>query len=94
VGNRAGFALRRLTVTVSQTNLVQFSVRRFFAPNIEGKGRLLRGLTGMALLAVAVLACDASLWLAFALAVAGAFALFEAFRGWCVARACGIKTKL
>jgi len=28
------------------------------------------------------------------LAVSGGFVLFEALRGWCVLRACGIKTRL
>jgi hypothetical protein len=29
-----------------------------------------------------------------ALVAAGGFAFYEAVRGWCVMRACGIKTKL
>jgi len=33
-------------------------------------------------------------WICGALLVAGAFALYEAARGWCLMRACGIKTKL
>ena len=32
--------------------------------------------------------------IAAALALSGAFVLFEALRGWCAFRACGIKTKL
>ena len=32
--------------------------------------------------------------MAAALALSGAFVLFEALRGWCAFRACGIKTKL
>jgi hypothetical protein len=35
-----------------------------------------------------------SAWLGLALAAFGAFMLFEALRGWCAVRACGIKTKL
>jgi hypothetical protein len=34
-----------------------------------------------------------SLWACLALVVVGVFGLFEAARGWCVARACGIKTR-
>lgn len=68
-------------------------MKRFFAPNIDRKGRLLRGLMGLALLAGAVFTYPTSIWLAACLAVAGAFGLVEAFRGWCLARACGIKTK-
>jgi hypothetical protein len=69
-------------------------MRRFFAPNIDRKGRLVRGLMGLALLAGAALSFGESVWLAAPLAAAGVFGLFEAFRGWCLARACGIKTKL
>jgi hypothetical protein len=69
-------------------------MKRFFAPNLDRKGRLVRGLIGLALLAVAALSLRESLWLAVILAAAGVFGLVEAFRGWCLARACGIKTKL
>ena len=34
-----------------------------------------------------------SLWLCLTLVGAGILGLFEAARGWCLARACGIKTK-
>jgi len=33
-------------------------------------------------------------WLGSACVACGAFVLFEAWRGWCVLRACGLKTKL
>ena len=69
-------------------------MKRFFAPNIDRKGRLGRGLMGLALLAGAAFTFRESLWLAALPAAAGVFGLFEAFRGWCLARACGIKTKL
>ena len=69
-------------------------MKRFFAPNIDRTGRIVRGLMGLALLAGAALSFTESVWLALGLAAAGAFALIEAFRGWCLARACGIKTKL
>lgn len=67
---------------------------RFFARNIDGKGRLVRGVMGLALLVGAVFSLSQSVWLAVILAAAGVFGLAEAFRGWCLARACGIKTKL
>lgn len=69
-------------------------MRRFFAPNLDGKGRLVRGLVGLALLAGAAFSFSDAGWLAVLLATAGVFGLFEALRGWCLARACGIKTKL
>ena len=69
-------------------------MKRFFAPNIGLKGRLVRAIMGLALLAGATFSFRVSLWLAALLAVAGVFGLIEALRGWCLARACGIKTKL
>jgi hypothetical protein len=64
-----------------------------FAPNLEKKGRLLRGLAAAALLIGAIIALRFSLILSGVLLASGAFTLFEALRGWCVFRACGIKTK-
>ncbi len=69
-------------------------MKRFFTPNIDGKGRLVRGLMGLALLAGAAFSCGQSAWLGPVLAVAGFFCLFKAVRGWCFARACGLKTRL
>jgi cytochrome b subunit of formate dehydrogenase len=36
---------------------------------------------------------DCLLWLGLVFAVASLFALFEAVRGWCLARACSIRTR-
>ena len=53
-----------------------------------------RGVIGtVCLIAGIVIAGDFLLWLGLIFVVAGLFALFEAVRGWCIARACGIKTK-
>ena len=68
-------------------------MKRFFSRNITGTGRILRGVWGVGLWIGAWFAFRVSAWLGIALAVGGAFALFEALRGWCVLRACGIKTK-
>lgn len=67
---------------------------KWFARNIDGKGRLVRGLMGLALLVAAVWLGLKIWWLGLVLGAGAAFALFEAFRGWCAMRACGIKTKL
>ena len=64
-----------------------------FAPNIERKGRLLRGLTAVVLIIGGLVALPFILILGVVLLASGAFVLFEALRGWCVVRACGIKTK-
>lgn len=69
-------------------------MKRFFAPNLDRKGRLARGLMGLVLLMGAAFSLRESLWLAALLGASGAFAIVEALRGWCLARACGIKTKL
>jgi hypothetical protein len=69
-------------------------MRRFFARNIDRKGRIVRGLMGLALLAGAAFSFGESVWLSVGMAAAGVFGLIQAFRGWRLARACGIKTKL
>ena len=67
---------------------------QFFRPNIQRQGRIARGVIGtICLVAGIVVAGDYSLW-GLILVAAGLFALFEALRGWCLARACGIKTKI
>ena len=67
---------------------------KWFAPNISSRGRIFRGVCGLVIIAGAIVVSQWSLWPAAALAVAGGFVVFEAVRGWCVMRACGIKTKL
>ena len=69
-------------------------MNRFFARNIDWRGRLVRGLGGLALLAGAAFIRAEWPGLAVMLAMAGVFGLFEALRGWCLMRACGVKTKL
>jgi Inner membrane protein YgaP-like, transmembrane domain len=68
-------------------------VSEFFRPNLSRHGRLARGVIGaLCLVAGIIVAGDYTLW-GLILVVAGLFALFEAIRGWCLVRACGIKTK-
>ncbi len=71
-------------------------------PNIELKGRVARGITGT-LCIVAGVACwwigwpESTTWrwgLSILGVLAGGFQLFEARKGWCVARACGLKTPM
>ena len=64
-----------------------------FARNIGQNGRLLRGLGAVALISGGFVALKVSLILSLVLFASGAFVLFEALRGWCALRACGIKTK-
>ncbi len=67
---------------------------RFFNRNISFHGRLFRGVLGTLCLIAGIIMADFELWICLVLVAAGLFAIFEAVRGWCVARACGIKTKI
>lgn len=68
-------------------------MKPFFSRNIDNKGRFIRGLGALTLLGGAGLGFTVSVWLGIALAASGIFVAFEAVRGWCALRACGIKTK-
>jgi hypothetical protein len=65
-----------------------------FPRNINGKGRIIRALGALALMTGAIIACRYSAWLSAILGLSGTFVAFEAARGWCALRACGIKTKV
>jgi hypothetical protein len=67
---------------------------KFFARNISGWGRLVRFLWGLGCIGIGIALFGRSALACFVLVAAGLFAFFEAVRGWCVVRACGIKTKL
>ena len=69
-------------------------MKKVFAPNIDNKGRLFRAFAAMLLFIGAWFSARISIWLCLLLAANGVFAVFEALRGWCALRACGIKTKL
>ena len=70
------------------------SNKSFFRPNLETKGRVWRGIGGAALALTGLSVLFKILILGVVLLVSAAFVLYEALRGWCVMRACGIKTKL
>lgn len=69
-------------------------------PNINKKGRLLRGFGGLMVLGVALFLQfffdpPSPVWrvaLVWSLFAGGLFMVFESFRGWCILRACGMKT--
>jgi hypothetical protein len=67
---------------------------RFFSQNIDWRGRIVRAVWGAGLLVAGFLLRERSGWACAALIGFGVFALYEAVRGWCLLRACGIKTKL
>lgn len=69
-------------------------MRRFFDKNIGFQGRVARGVIGAVLLITGIVMADVRLWACLVLVSLGLFAIFEAVRGWCLARACGVRTKL
>jgi hypothetical protein len=69
-------------------------VIRFFRPNITRNGRIARGVIGTVCLLAGIITVDFTLRYGLIFVIAGLFAIFEAMRGWCLARACGIKTKI
>lgn len=69
-------------------------MKKFFSPNLGTRGRFVRGAGGVTFVAGGVALCGVNLPAAVILIISGGFMLFEAVRGWCVMRACGIKTKL
>jgi hypothetical protein len=69
-------------------------VSNFFRPNITRNGRIARGVIGTVCLIAGIIIVDFNLGIGLIFVVAGLFAIFEAMRGWCIARACGIKTKI
>lgn len=74
--------------------MVNVSMKKFFAPNLTGRGRLVRAIWGMALIIAGLLLSGSHLWACVVLVLFGLFAIYEAIRGWCIMRACGIKTRM
>lgn len=69
-------------------------MKRFFSPNIGTRGRIVRGALGGLLVTGGLVVCAYHTWVAVVMILSGGFCLLEAARGWCVMRACGVKTKL
>jgi hypothetical protein len=83
-----------LSFAASVASRYSLRVTGFFKPNITRAGRIARAIWGVLVAGLGVLAVSWKPWVAVVLFAAGAFALFEALRGWCVLRACGIRTRL
>ena len=66
---------------------------RFFKPNLNFRGRMARGVIGTLCLIAGIVLVDYRLWLGLIFVVAGLFAIFESLRGWCLVRACGVRTR-
>jgi hypothetical protein len=65
---------------------------QFFNRNIGFHSRLARGVLGALALIAGIIVADYRLWIGLALVGLGLFAIFEAVRGWCLARACGLRS--
>jgi hypothetical protein len=61
--------------------------------NIDNKGRLFRAGGSVIMATAATLLWSKFFAVGAVFAVASAFLAFEAARGWCALRACGVKTK-
>lgn len=61
---------------------------------MDFRGRLARGVIGALLLIAGIVVADFHLEVCLVLVGLGLFAMFEALRGWCLVRACGIRTRL
>jgi hypothetical protein len=79
---------------VKQRNNLFCDMARFFDRNISFQGRMARGISGTILLISGIILADFTLWACLPLVAVGLFCIFEAVRGWCFLRACGVKTKV
>ena len=64
-----------------------------FSPNINSTGRIVRFLWGVLMLVLAWFTWSHSVFGSVMLAALGLLGFWQAWKGWCVARACGLKTK-
>lgn len=69
-------------------------MRNFFARNLDNRGRAVRATVGLALVIAGFAVKGTATWACYPLVLSGCFVLYEAVRGWCLLRACGIKTRL
>ena len=65
----------------------------FFKQNIGRHGRMARGIAGGVLLIAGIIMADFQLAVSLPLVAVGLFCIFEAIRGWCLLRACGLRTR-
>ncbi len=66
----------------------------FWTPNIDRHGRVIRAVMTLVLCAGAFIAHRKGVeWLAAILAISALVGVIEVMRGWCVLRACKIKTR-
>jgi len=69
-------------------------MKTLLVPNLQSEGRWARGAVAVVLGGLAFLVIPFSRRLSLILFLAAIFTVFEAVRGWCVLRACGIRTQV
>lgn len=62
--------------------------------NINVTGRVVRLILGVILLGAVWVIHSRTGYISFGITLAGLFCVFQAVVGWCVVRACGVKTKV
>jgi hypothetical protein len=82
-----------LNYVVLEISCNSCDMAKLFNPNIDRTGRIIRAVLGLALVIAGLLLSRVQILACVTLVAAGGFVLFEALRGWCIMRACGIKTK-
>ena len=66
----------------------------FWTPNIDHRGRIIRGIMAIVLFIAAFIAHRKGIeWLAIILAISGIVGVVETVRGWCVLRGFKVKTR-
>lgn len=70
------------------------SPRGWLRPNLDLRGRVVRGMVAAVVIGVAAGMARSHPLPAAGMAAAGLFIAFEAARGWCVVRGCGLRTPL
>ena len=76
-----------------QSTIFPLKPTLFLRPNLDTKGRLIRGIGALALGVAAFLLCSQSRIAGIAFGALSAFVAIESVRGWCALRACGLKTR-
>jgi hypothetical protein len=69
-------------------------MKTLFVPNLQSEGRRARAAVAVVLGGLAFVVIPFSRRLGLILFLAAIFTVFEAVRGWCVLRACGIRTQV
>ena len=83
----------RPTASELKVKLMKKEKSKRLASNIDSKGRLFRAGGAVVIGIAAIVFWPKSTAVGVGLALASAFLAFEAARGWCGLRACGVKTK-